>query len=711
MPTLPSNQPMPLRLLAGVRRALQQSGMVCALLWMPALAVARDADPVADHPAPDRCNIQAAPDPRLEVLLQADAADEQINVTSDTGEMGRNGDAILSGNVNIRMGQRLLTADAAEINAEKRSVRLQGKVEYLDPTLRVRGQGGSFQDAGIGEFKGAEFELLDRSVRAAAEDARLRAGGRVIELAGVKYTACPPGSDDWQLAAGEISIDQESRIGTGRDVRLDFLGVPIFYTPWISFPVGEQRKSGLLFPTFGNSSKSGTQLAVPYYFNLAPNYDATVTGRVYSSRGVRVDPEFRYLGEDTRGQLNAEYLFHDNDSGDARSLVDWRHVTRLAPRTRWLVDAANVSDQDYFEDFGVGFEGTSVTFVNRYTELRHDTGHWSLGVRAQDYQVIDRDLAAADEPYRILPQLTALGTWQDIAGGLAASLAAEATNFARDAGVEGVRLDAEPTLEWRADGEGAFVAAGAGYRYTHYLLDDVAAGADDSPHRSLPMASLDAGLILERAAGSQSQRLHTLEPRLLYLYVPYRNQDDLPVFDTAIPDLNLVQLFRTNRYVGPDRVSDANQMSVGVTTRLLDARSGRQFLSATLGQAFYFEDPRVRLPNETVRDRSTSDVIAEVDLAAFQSWNARFGYQWNPDLTRTERTEAFVQYAPAPGRVVNAGYRFTRELLEQFDVSGAWPITRQWRGFARWVTRPAKRKHSTSSSGSNTHRAAGLSAW
>jgi LPS-assembly protein len=190
---------------------------------------------------------------------------------------------------------------------------------------------------------------------------------------------------------------------------------------------------------------------------------------------------------------------------------------------------------------------------------------------------------------------------------------------------------------------------------------------------------------MERTSGSRGNRLQTLEPRMLYLYVPYRDQDDLPVFDTGIPDLNLVQLFRTNRYVGSDRVGDANQVSVGVTTRLLDSTRGRQFLSATLGQAFYFEDPRVRLPDEPVRDRSSSDVVAELDLAAFKDWNARFAYQWNPDQTRGERTESFLQYAPAPGRVVNAGYRFRRDLLEQVDVSGAWPISNQWRGFARWV--------------------------
>jgi LPS-assembly protein len=179
--------------------------------------------------------------------------------------------------------------------------------------------------------------------------------------------------------------------------------------------------------------------------------------------------------------------------------------------------------------------------------------------------------------------------------------------------------------------------------------------------------------------------VQTLEPRLLYLYVPYRDQDDLPVFDTGLPDLNLVQLFRTNRYVGADRVGDANQVSVGVTSRLLDAAGGRQFLSATLGQAYYFEDPRVRLPDEPQRDQSTSDVIAELELAAFKNWNARLGYQWNPDETRTEKSEVYVQYRPASDSVVNAGYRFRHDLLEQFDVSAAWPIGDRWRAFGRWV--------------------------
>jgi LPS-assembly protein len=636
------------------------------------------------HAQDELCRNPAAQDPRLEELAKFDPTDTKIDIESDAGELDRDGDAILRGNVRIRMGQRLLAADEAEIDAEERSVRMRGQVEYLDPRLHVRGDGGSFAGEGTAEFKGAEFELLDRNVRGAAGDVRMRGEG-VIELADVKYTACPPGNEDWELSAGEISLNQKTRIGTGRDVRLDFKGVPILYTPWISFPVGDQRKSGVLFPTIGNSGNTGTMLAVPWYWNIAPNRDATVFTRYYSSRGLRLDPEFRYLTDSSRGILYGEYLFDDRERGGSRSFAELRHTTRFRPRTRLQIDAANVSDSNYFEDFGSGFEGTSVTFLNRSAELRHDIGHWSVVGRAQDYQVIDDLLPDVDEPYTLAPQLAAFGSWRDLPGGLSATLRAEASNYLRDPGPQGLRLDVEPSLGWRVDGQGTYLAADAALRHTSYSLSDVAAGLDDSPTRSAPILSLDTGLVLERAAGSHGQRLQTIEPRLLYLYVPFREQDDLPVFDTALPDLNLVQLFRTNRYVGADRVSDANQVAVGLTTRLLDSAGGRQYLSATLGQAFYFDDPRVRLPDEPVSSRSSSDVVGELELSAYQDWSARVGVQWDPENTHIAKSDFSLQYRPASDRVINAGYRLQRDSIEQFDVSAAWPISREWRGFGRWV--------------------------
>jgi LPS-assembly protein len=658
---------------AGItRRSRRLAGalLACSIAAQGALA----DDPLCPAPVAD---------PRIEELLEADPDDPRIEITSDRGDLGRTGDATLSGNVRIRMGQRLLAADAAEIDAERRSVRLEGNVEYLDPALHVRGRGGEFA-GGSGAFEGAQFELADRGVRGAASDVRLR-GESVIDLEGVSYTACPPGNEDWQLRADRISIDQKSRMGSGRDVRLDFKGRTSLYTPWLTFPVGDTRKSGLLFPTIGTSGENGAHVAIPYYWNLAPNYDATLVTHYYTQRGLRFDPEFRYLTERSEGVFNAQYLPDDLEMGDSRSYLDLKHVTHLQPTTRLLVDAAHVTDDGYFEDFGVGFEGTSVVFLDRLFEARSDTGTWSFAGRVQDFQTIDPELPAGEEPYTILPQLTALGRWRDLVPGVGATLQAEAVRFDRDTGVNGVRVDVEPAFDWRKDLHGGYLAGSAAWRATGYSLSDTDPGVDDSPLRSLPMVSLESGLTLERQAGSHGDRVQTLEPRALYVYVPYRDQDDIPVFDTALPDLNLVQLFRTNRYVGADRVGDANQLSIGVTSRLLDAAGSRQYLSATIGQAFYFEDPRVRLPDEPVADRSSSDLVAELELAAFKHWNARFGYQWNPDESLTEKSEIQLQYRPAPDKVVNAGYRFRRDLIEQVDVSAAWPIARRWRGYGRWV--------------------------
>jgi LPS-assembly protein len=230
-----------------------------------------------------------------------------------------------------------------------------------------------------------------------------------------------------------------------------------------------------------------------------------------------------------------------------------------------------------------------------------------------------------------------------------------------------------------------YIEPAASWRYTAYDLDDTAPGTDNTLKRSAPVLSVDSGIGFEKNWGRSGQRLQTFEPRLLYLYVPYRNQDALPVFDTGEPDLNPVQLFRTNRYVGADRLSNANQVSVGFTSRLLDSQTGQQFIAGTIGQAFYFDEPRVTLPGVPLEDTESSDIVAELDLTAFQNWNVSMGVQWDPGDTRSEKGDMNVQYRPQHDRVVNMGYRFRRDNIEQVDGSVAWPIGERWSAYARLV--------------------------
>jgi LPS-assembly protein len=597
--------------------------------------------------------------------------------------MTREGDAKLTGGVTIVQGEREVSAESATYDASERRFEVEGDVEYRSPDIRLKGGSGSWNALGTGQFSGAEFELPQRPARGSAKSLEMDGAG-TLKLEGVRFTTCPAGQTDWELRADSIEIDQKTQQGTGRNVRVDLKGVPILYTPVISFPVGGARKSGFLFPSFGNSDKSGFELGVPYYLNLAPNYDLTLTPFVMSRRGFGLGLDFRYLTGNSRGKFGNDYLPGDDLANRDRRLTTLEHQTDFSDRLRFDADLADASDSRYFEDFGLGPDGTSITFLDRQLHLAWIGNGWRLDSRVQDHQVIDTAVDPLDRPYSRLPQVAFTGLWP-MPAGFEASLDAETVWFEREVGVTGLRADAMPRLAWGLRGAAYHLEPSAAWRVTAYELSDTAAAADDSPHRSAPILSLDSGLVFERESGERDQFLHTLEPRLRYTWIPFREQDDLPLFDTALPDLNLVQLFRTNRYVGADRLGDANELAAGLTTRLLRAGNGQQYLTATVGQRFYFESPRVVLPGEAAETRSASNLVGEVELTAWRSWSARAAVEWDAEQSNTLRGEASVQYRPAPDTVVNLGYRYREGLLEQWDAGFAWRLSPSWQLYARQV--------------------------
>ncbi|MGH8176816.1 MAG: LPS-assembly protein LptD [Steroidobacter sp.] len=622
--------------------------------------------------------------PRFELQ---DYADQEIQFESDGLEATRDGEMLLKGDVLITQGARQLKTRDAIYDSRTQSFKVDNGVEYSDPNLKVTGEGAHVDPQGGANFEGAQFELPSINARGAADLIRATPEGE-LQLDGVRYTTCPVGKEDWVLTADDIDISQRAGLGVGRGVRLDFKGVPILYTPFISFPVGDERKSGFLFPTVGSSSSSGYSLSAPWYWNIAPNYDATFVPTWYSKRGAKLDTEFRYLSSLGRGEIQAEYLPHDQEFGAERSVVRFIDQSDFTERLRLDVEAANASDSRWFQDFGLGPEGTSVTYLNRVANLTWLGDRWLAVLRAQNFQTID-DIGVPPSlrPHTILPQFAFRAAFPEQPFGLTAALDLELANFDHNFAAEqsGWRVDVAPELRMPLRGAGVYLEPAASWRYTAYRVDDALATADDTPARSAPVMSVDGGLIFERPSGSKQQRLHTIEPRFMYLYVPYREQSELPVFDTAAADLNLVQLFRTNRYVGADRLSDANQVSIGLTSRLLDADTGRQFIAATVGQAYYFDEPRVTLQNETLEDPESSDIVAELDLTAYADWNISMGVQWDPGDTRSEKGDIHLQYQPEYDRVVNLGYRFRRGNIEQIDASTAWPIGEQWSAYGRVV--------------------------
>ncbi len=632
---------------------------------------------------PTYADLPAAAAPAADGVTVKGPDELPVQVKSGGAEVTREGDAKLTGGVTIVQGERELSAESATYDASDRRFEVEGDVEFRSPDVRLKAGAGQWDALGTGEFTGAEFELPKRPARGSAGKLQMNSGGD-LKLREVRFTTCPAGNKDWELRASAIDIDQKTLQGKGRNVRVDLKGVPVLYAPVISFPVGDRRKSGFLFPSFGNSDKSGFELGVPYYFDLAPNYDLTLTPFLLSRRGPGLGAEFRYLAERSRGNFGTRFLPGDDLAGIDRRLTTLRHRTDFSERLRIEADLADASDSSYFEDFGLGPDGTSITFLDRYIHLAWLGQGWRLDSRVQDFQTIDLSVDPLDRPYSRLPEVAFTGIWP-VAGRFETSLDAETTWFERDAGTTGLRADVTPRIAWPARGPGYHFEPSAAWRATAYQLSDVAPGADDSPDRSAPILSLDSGLVFEREAGSRNQLVQTLEPRVRYTYIPFRDQTDLPIFDTALPDLNLVQLFRGNRYVGADRLGDANELAAGLTTRLLRAESGQQYLTATIGQRFYFESPRVVLPGEVAETRNASNLVGDIELTAWRNWSARVAVEYDAEESNTLRGEASVQYRLRPDTVVNLGYRYREGLLEQWDAAVAWRLSPAWQVFARQV--------------------------
>jgi LPS-assembly protein len=402
-----------------------------------------------------------------------------------------------------------------------------------------------------------------------------------------------------------------------------------------------------------------------------------------TERGLQIGTKFRYLLQNSEGELEAEYLPDDEEFNDDRYQLRYEHQTLFANGWRNQIDIRDVSDNQYFEDLGGSLGAASITHLNRSVAFDYFNENWSLFGRVQDYQTIDSAILPEDEPYQRLPQIYARGNWPDNVLGLAYGLDAEMVYFDRDVGVTGWRFNAAPEISLPIENPGWFVTPAVGVDFTQYVLENTLVGQDEKPNRTVPTASLDAGLYLERQMKSNKQRVQTLEPRLLYVHVPHREQSGLPVFDTIVPDLNLVQLYRKNRFLGVDRIADTDQLSVGITSRIIDWNTGRELMSATIGQALNLSDQRVTLPGEPVDFSDSSDYIAELRFFVYENLNFDLGHQWSRDGGTTQ-SEARLQYRPNSNKILNFAYRFRRQLLEQGDISWSWPLLQSWNFVGRY---------------------------
>ena len=605
-----------------------------------------------------------------------------------------------SGKVELRSRSETVLADWLRYEFAEDEVWGKGNVVLRRGIDWITGPEARYKrDTETGYFRSPRYFIGESGGRGDAAEIKFVGPDR-YDLTDARYTTCVAPNDDWYIRVGELEVDKARMVGTGHDTTVHLLGMPIAYTPWLQFPLSNDRKSGFLTPTLGSSGTRGFDVTLPYYLNLAPNYDATITPRVMTKRGVQVGGQFRYLFPSFQGETDVEVLPHDRVAGTDRWGFSWKHNQSLAPGLAGFLNLNKVSDNTYFTDLSDRVALTSQTTLPREGGFVYNRGPLQVIAQAQAFQTLqDPTVPRVTPPYNRVPQV--LATLRDTDWmGLTFAGAGEYANF-REPTVPagqpvlptGQRIYAWPTVAWMRQGAAWSVVARTGLHLRQYNLNEDRPGLASTLDYAIPITSLEGGLVFERDWKAFGQNfVQTLEPRAFYVYTPYRDQSAAPVFDTAQDDFNFAQLFSVNRYLGQDRIGDANQLTLAMTSRLLEAETGAERVRLAVGQRFYFSDQRVTL-TEAPRSANSSDILLLAEGRLSEAWSINGLLQQNLDSGGTERFTGGFRYTPAPGKTFNASYRYSRlavdtaglaSELKQFDLSAQWPISDHWTLLGRW---------------------------
>ena len=605
---------------------------------------------------------------------------------------------VLTGHARLQRVDQLLQGDRLSYDSESTAYTAEGHVRYQDRGLLLaadKAQGTTTPNAST--LDQVRYQVLSSRGNGTADRARLLDADHAA-LDRVSYSTCDIDDRRWELRARDMSLNQDQGVGRAHDVTMRWGDVPFLWLPYARFPIDDRRHSGFLYPSLGSSNNGGFDMTLPYYLNLAPNFDATLYPRLIWDRGLMLGGEFRYLTDTQRGKVEFTSLPHDRAANRERGYFHFENYGVLSSHWGVSVNLNDVSDDRYFEDFGNTLTTVATSLLPSSAYLNGRGSWWSASIGGDRYQITDPSLSDLSEPYQRLPRATFEGE-HDLAGPLRVGLDGEFVAFhkscTREGGsrvcpTNGQRLDLYPYLALPLEGASWFLRPELGVRSTRYDLDpgnDAIAGSlsDTSPQRTVPIASVDAGLVFERDARLFGEdMLQTLEPRLYYLRVPYRDQSDLPVFDTQPISFDFGQLFRTNRYTGADRQTDANNLTLALTSRLLESDSGVERVAASLGQIRYFDDQRVQLPGQPPTDYAGSDYVGQLDLRLSERWRLSLAEQWDPNRDRSDLGTFSLQHRFGREGVLNLSYRYRRDFLEQADIAALVPLNERWRLVGRW---------------------------
>lgn len=606
----------------------------------------------------------------------------------------------LRNKVQLRRGVTTITAEDAKFDIVDDRIDATGNVTVEREGSRFEGKALSLKlDTGEGFMDSPVYRLLTSNARGSAERIDFESSEVAVIRNGF-YTTCQGPDPDWYLKTGKLTLDEGTGIGQARNAMLVFKGVPLAGTPYISFPLAEERVSGFLAPTMATSSRSGLQFTTPYYWNIAPNRDVTLYPHYMAKRGLMLGASARYLERDAAGEARLEFI-NDGEYGQGtRYGLSYRHNQQLDSGLKLAVDYNKTSDNEYARDFPFSHvfdrPGFNRRLMPQSVALTYGADNWDAKFQLSEFQVLqDPRLAVRPIPYSRLPQIT-LNNFYYGDNGLDLTLSTQLTQFTHPTAPGGTRLVVNPRATYNGlQGPGYFIRPSASLHGTVYSLDQGADPAQNAPTRLLPTVSLDSGLVFERPASFFGREaVQTLEPRAFYTYTPYRAQNAslYPNFDTTEADISFAQVFRENRFVGNDRIGDANQLTLAMISRYLES-SGSERLRVAVAQRYNFTPLRVGLGTAEQASSDRSDLLLLASGRVTNELRVDANFQYDPQRSEINRVNIGAFWQPAPLKVFNAQYRrdsrnlpadiFPNTNFELIDMSAQWPIANRWYGVGR----------------------------
>lgn len=615
--------------------------------------------------------------------------DKRIHVQADNSESDF-AIAQFTGSVNVRQGDKHLFAP--KVNYDRDAGLLTGEqgITLGMPTAAVSGEGGQYRlNEDVVTFQRADYYIVAKdengsSAKGRAEDAEFNRQTNVDTFKAVTWTTCERQSPVWQVKADALTLNHNTNIGVAKDATFRIKDTPVFWLPYFSFPIGHQRATGFLMPSLASSEERGFEAVIPFYWNIASHMDATFALHPMTKRGLMLDGEYRFLTQSSQGKVSGSFLPRDSASEHGkRWRIGGEYVYRLPQNWRFDVNYQGVSDVNYLADINSGLNLFDDWYLERHARLT-GSGDWGKVVfQTQHYKRVSADVTDADTPYSRLPQLFYSNSWH--IGHFTLGILGEGVRFQKHHYGDASRFQIEPSMSYRFDRPYGYLEPTVSLNLRHYAFHpDNQAFRTGSKNLVVPTVSLDGKLIFERSIhAGDADYTQTLEPQLFYLYSPYRHQNDIPLFDTSEQSLSWSGLFARNRFLGSDRIGDANQLTTALTTRFYRNSDGQEKFRFSLGQIQYFRDRKLQLNSTTPIKSNKSVIVSEANYQIDKHWSLYGLSFWDPNKQRNERDIVDLRYTLDADRYIQFGHRYNRDDYDQLSLAGGWRIRSDWRVFAR----------------------------